>query len=181
MNQVKTRARSIGPIKQHVAFVRFTPKMLYISATAMKIMRDTEYVKAYIDKENNCMLIKPSKENEINSMKLCRVCESENARRIETTNALLSIIESGFPHDSLNKVLNARESMDGGLIVDFACERKMQSEQQHSAETLELFIENTADAHNLLGILMDNGYTVSIRRGFNEESGLTEYFLSIKK
>lgn len=98
-------------------FVRFNLKMLYISAEAMAGFQ-TDYIGIKVNAPGNAMLITKASAKTATSFKLCRVCSTEGARRIETNNALLSLIDAGFPRYMLGKRLPVSRSLDGALIVD---------------------------------------------------------------
>ena len=100
-------------------YVWFTNKMLMISNDAMILWGDTDYIRISINLKE-CVLILSKAEEAPDSYKLSHVCETKYARRIETNNALLSIIQAGFPLYMMRKRLPVRVLADGSLEVDFS-------------------------------------------------------------
>ena len=95
------------------AYVRFTPKMLYISGPAMRMLGMPESIGISVDGPGRAMVLRPG-----GPFKLSRVCETEDARRIETNKALESLLEYGFPRGMLGLWLTQLQTtMDGALAV----------------------------------------------------------------
>ena len=95
------------------AYVRFTPKMLYISGPAMRMLGMPESIGISVDGPGRAMVIRPG-----GPFKLSPVCETENARRIETNKALESLLEFGFPRGMIGIWLTQIQmTMDGAMAV----------------------------------------------------------------
>ena len=111
----KRRSRAV-PNDAHVSI---TPKMLYISAAAWKMLR-AEYITINIDPKLRVVRIYPAEPEDLGAFKLSRVKETQYARRIETNNALLSFISYGLPQSALGKRLPCSLGLDGALLADYA-------------------------------------------------------------
>lgn len=94
------------------AYVRFTPKMLYISGPAMELLGNPETVSLSVNGPDRLMVIRPG-----GPWKLSRVCETINARRIETNGGLVALLEAGFPKGMIGKYLRVSVDMTGALAV----------------------------------------------------------------
>lgn len=94
------------------AYVRYTPKMLYLSNEAMKLLGDTDTVRISINGPERVMIVQPG-----GPWKLSRVCETQNARRIETNGGLVAMLEAGFPRGMIGKYLMCNTDMMGALMV----------------------------------------------------------------
>ena len=105
--------------KAYNAYVRFTEKMLYINNDASLMLGDTDYIRMSIALDERLLLICKA-EKAKDSFKLSRVNETLKARRIETNNALRSIIKAGFPLYMLGKRLPVKRLLDGSLAADFS-------------------------------------------------------------
>lgn len=100
------------------AYVRYTPKMLYLSGPAMQMLGMPEKIGISIDGPQRMMIIRPN-----GPFKLSTVCETQNARRIETNLALMSLLDAGFPKGMINKYLSVSTvTMDGALCVSLVPE-----------------------------------------------------------
>lgn len=98
------------------AYVRFSLKSLYISSQAMELIPNTERINISVNAKGHSMVI--SKGDGKNSFHLCRVNETKCARRIDTVNALLSLVDAGYPKWALGKRMPAMAGLDGSLVVD---------------------------------------------------------------
>ena len=94
------------------AYVRFTPKMLYINGQAMEMLGHCESIGISVNGPDRCMVITPG-----GPWKLSRVCETMHARRIETNGGLVSLLEAGFPRGMIGKYLRCTTDMTGALTV----------------------------------------------------------------
>ena len=109
----KSPRSSLGP------YVRFTLKMLYINSDAMLMIPGTNSIRMSVNAAERFMLISPVSDTEMeNTFHLSKVCGTEHARRIETNNSLLSILDAGFPRWALGKPMPVTKSLNGDLIVD---------------------------------------------------------------
>ena len=104
--------------KKSGKYVRFTPKSLYLSNDAMQLIPGTEFIGMSIDPKGFVMSITPKGYPDDTSFKLSRVKETAYAKRIETNNALLSLLDAGFPRGMIGKRLPVMLGLDGSLIVD---------------------------------------------------------------
>lgn len=112
----KRRSRSIPG----EAYVTITPKMLYISASAWK-MFGAEYITIDLDTKSRIIRFRSAETPQKGTtFKLSRVKETPNARRIETNNALMSLVAAGLPRAALRKHLPCTIGLDGSLLVDYA-------------------------------------------------------------
>ena len=117
--------KTVEKIKKHSThrgkgpYMRITRKMLYLNSDAMRMMPDVEYITMSVDAKGHSLCIWPSDGENANAFKLCRVCETPGARRIETNNSLESIIKAGFPVHMLGERLPVSTSFSGCLNVDF--------------------------------------------------------------
>lgn len=93
-------------------YVRYTPKMLYISGPAMELLGMPENVTISISGPDRMMMITPG-----GPWKLSRVCETKDARRIETNGGLVTMLEAGFPRGMIGKYLSVNTDMTGSLAV----------------------------------------------------------------
>ena len=93
-------------------YVRYTPKMLYISGPAMKMLGMADTVTISISGPDRMMMITPG-----GPWKLSRVCETMYARRIETNGGLVAMLEAGFPRGMIGKYLSVNTDMTGSLAV----------------------------------------------------------------
>lgn len=94
------------------AYVRYTPKMLYINSQAMELLGMPENVTISISGPDRMMMITPG-----GPWKLSRVCETKDARRIETNGGLVAMLEAGFPRGMIGKYLTVNTDMTGSLAV----------------------------------------------------------------
>lgn len=94
------------------AYVRYTPKMLYINAHAMRMLGDTETVSISINGPERMMVLTPG-----GPWKLSKVCETKDARRIETNGGLVSMLDAGFPKGMIGKYLSCHLDMYGSMAV----------------------------------------------------------------
>lgn len=95
------------------AYIRFTPKMLYINGPAAEMLQLPESIGISVDGPGKVMVLRPS-----GPFKLSRVCETTNARRIETNRALESLLDYGFPRGMIGQYLTQLQlTMDGALAV----------------------------------------------------------------
>lgn len=94
------------------AYVRYTPKMLYFSNEAMKLLGNVETVSISINGPERMMIVQPG-----GPWKLSRVCETQNAKRIETNGGLVAMLEAGFPRGMIGKYLMCNRDMMGALTV----------------------------------------------------------------
>lgn len=110
---IPTKKRSAPPRGvRGKAYVRFTPKLLYINANAMRMLGPTDTVTISINAPERVMVITPG-----GPWKLSRVCETKDARRIETNGGLVSMLEYGFPKGMIGKYLSCHPDMMGALVV----------------------------------------------------------------
>ena len=93
-------------------YVRFTPKMLYISSPAMRMLGETEWISISVNGPERVMILSPG-----GPWKLSRVCETKDARRIETNGGLVSVLDAGFPKGMIGKYLLCHPDMMGALTV----------------------------------------------------------------
>lgn len=100
------------------AFVRFNLKMLYISSDAMNMIPDTEYISIRVNEQSRAMTITPEQAKSDTAFHLSHVNETKGARRIETNNALLSILDAGFPKWAIGKRMPVTLGIDGSLVID---------------------------------------------------------------
>lgn len=100
------------------AFVRFNLKMLYISSDAMGMIPDTEYISIRVNPGGHVMTITPEAAKSDTAFRLSHVNETRDARRIETNNALLSILDAGFPKWALGKRMPVTVGLDNSLVID---------------------------------------------------------------
>ena len=111
--RIEPKKQRHAPPKKDMAYVRVTPRLVYISNAAMKLMgADTESVTIGIDSPNRVMKISPG-----GQWKLSTVCETRNARRIENGSTVMEIIKGGFPMGMMGKYLHVQQDMVGSLIV----------------------------------------------------------------
>ena len=94
------------------AYVRYTPKMLYLNGQAMQMLGMPETVSISINGPDRIMIITPG-----GPWKLSRVCETKDARRIETNGGLVAMLEAGFPRGMIGKYLSVNKDMTGALAV----------------------------------------------------------------
>ena len=95
------------------AYIRFTTKMLYINGPAAEMLQLPESIGISVDGPGKVMVLRPS-----GPFKLSRVCETTNARRIETNRALESLLDYGFPRGMIGQYLTQLQlTMDGALAV----------------------------------------------------------------
>lgn len=125
MKQVEIRKKSRGPKQPGIPYVRFTQKMLYISDTAMRMIPGAAYITMGVDAAGHYMAIRPAQKETPNAFKLSKVCETACARRIETSNSLLSVLDAGFPRWAIGKHLPASLGLDGALLVDLRPQIRM--------------------------------------------------------
>lgn len=111
----KRRSRSIPG----EAYVRITPKMLYISSAAGELLR-ADYITIELDTRARIIRFTPHKSAEPGTFKLSDVNETRRARRIETNNALMSLVAEGMPRAAMGKRLPCSLSLDGALLIDYA-------------------------------------------------------------
>lgn len=113
--------KEVIPRKKHSApprgvrgkpYVRFTPKMLYINSPAMRMLGGTETISISVNGPERVMVITPG-----GPWKLARVCETRDARRIETNGGLVSLLDAGFPRGMIGKYLMCHTDMMGALAV----------------------------------------------------------------
>ena len=108
----EVKKRRYAPPKGVKAYVRFTPRLLYINSDAMKMLGETETVSISINASDRVMIISPGGE-----WKLTSVCESKYARRIENGNNMIGILEAGFPKGMIGHYLYCQKGIGGALIV----------------------------------------------------------------
>jgi hypothetical protein len=94
------------------AYVRYTPKMLYINSQAMEMLGEADTVSISINGPERVMIITPD-----GPWKLSRVCETRDAKRIETNGGLVSMLDAGFPKGMIGKYLSCHIDMTGALAV----------------------------------------------------------------
>lgn len=99
-------------------YVRFSLKMLYISSEAMSMIPETEYISIRVNEKNRAMTITPEQEKGATSFHLSHVNETKDARRIETNNALLSVLDAGFPRWAIGKRMPVVMGLDNSIVVD---------------------------------------------------------------
>ena len=93
-------------------YIRFTPRILYLSAGAMELMGEgVTSVHISINRERRIMKITPG-----GDWKLTTVCESR-AKRIENGSKMLGILKAGFPQGLIGEYLNCTKDLTGALIV----------------------------------------------------------------
>lgn len=114
----KVRKKQNAPRGKGGAYVRFTLKMLYISSEAMEMIPGTEIISIRVNDQSRAMTITPETAKSDTAFALSRVNETKYARRIETNNALLSILDAGFPKWALGKRMPVSVCLDGSLVVD---------------------------------------------------------------
>jgi hypothetical protein len=123
---MKMAYKQIIPVKKACAgqakypYVRVTPKMLTINNEAMAMWGDTEYIRISISLKDSLMILSKAEEKDEDTFKLSRVCETKYARRSETYNVLLAILQSGFPLYMVKKRLPVQILADGSMAVDFS-------------------------------------------------------------
>lgn len=100
------------------SYVRFTPKSLYLNNGAMQMIPGVDFVQMSIDVPGHVLCVIPASCSSDYSFKLSSVNETKHARRIETNNALLSLLDAGFPRGMIGKRLPVMKGLDGSLIVD---------------------------------------------------------------
>ena len=108
----EVKRRRYAPPKGVKAYVRFTPRLLYINSDAMKMLGETETVSISINAKDRVMMISPGGE-----WKLTSVCESKYARRIENGNNMMGILEAGFPKGMVGHYLHCYKGLGNVLIV----------------------------------------------------------------
>lgn len=101
------------------AYVRITPKMLYISSAAGDLL-DADYITIELDTRARIVRFTPHKAAEPGTFKLSGVNETRNARRIETNNVLMSLVAAGLPRAAMGKRLPCSLGIDGALLIDYA-------------------------------------------------------------
>lgn len=117
--------KQIKPLKktsshrERKPYIRIGMKMIYINEEAGDLIGPTDYATFAIDTNGQHIIVTPSKKEE-GAFKLSTVCESNNARRVETNRALLSFIKSGFPMWMVDKRLPVVKGLDGSLIADYS-------------------------------------------------------------
>lgn len=119
--------KQIKPIKKRVTYrVKGTPymsislKMLYINEDAASLIGPMDYCTFSIDTKEQYIAINPANKDDEGAFKLSKVCESKNARRIETNRALMSFIKNGFPMWMLDKRLPITKGLTDTLYADFS-------------------------------------------------------------
>ena len=110
--KAEVKRRRYAPPKGVKAYVRFTPRLLYINSEAMKMLGDAESVSIAINAKDHVMIISTN-----GDWKLSTVCESKYARRIENGNNMMGILEAGFPKGMMGHYLHCYKGIDGALIV----------------------------------------------------------------
>ena len=93
-------------------YVRVSARMILINSEAGKMWGDHNTCGVSIDVPNKTMVFTPS-----GPWKLSPVCETANAKRIETRTAVNSFLEAGFPRGLLGKYLPCHVDMAGALVV----------------------------------------------------------------
>ena len=73
-----------------------------------------------IDPAYKVMVISPG-----GPWKLSTVCESRNAKRIETPNSCISFLDAGFPKGLLGKYLPCQVDIAGSLIVSLTVDYEL--------------------------------------------------------
>jgi hypothetical protein len=77
-----------------------------------------EYISIHLNVPGNAMqIVRESEESDI-AFKLSTVLRGKNARRIETNNGLLAILDAGFPRRMVGMRLPVSKALDGSLFVD---------------------------------------------------------------
>ena len=94
------------------AYVRYTPKMLYINGQAMEMLGFSDTISISVNGPEKVMVLTSG-----GPWKLSRVCETKDARRIETNGGLLSLMDAGFPKGMIGKYLMCHQDMTGSLVV----------------------------------------------------------------
>jgi len=94
------------------SYVRVAARLIYINGEAMKTWGEHETCSISIDVPNKTLVFTPG-----GPWKLSPVCETKNAKRIETRTAVNSFLEEGFPKGLLGKYLPCHVDMAGSLIV----------------------------------------------------------------
>lgn len=101
-------------------YVRVTPRLFYISSAAGKLFGNHERCNISIDVPGKVMIISPG-----GQWKLSTVCETKNAKRIETPNTTISFLEAGFPKGLLGKYLPCFRDISGCLVVGLTVDYDM--------------------------------------------------------
>lgn len=101
------------------AYVRITPKMLYISSAAADMLR-ADYITIELDTRERIVRFTPRKTEGPGTFKLSAVNETRRARRIETNNALMALVAAGLPRAAMGKRLPCSLGIDGALLIDYA-------------------------------------------------------------
>lgn len=108
----EVKRRRYVPPKGVTAYVRFTPRLLYINSDAMRLLGETENVSISINAKDRVMMIAPGGE-----WKLTTVCGSKYARRIENGSNMMGILEAGFPKGMIGHYLHCYKGIGNVLIV----------------------------------------------------------------
>lgn len=94
-------------------YFRMTLKMLYLSKECMALLPDgTESISILVDYAKRRMFIRPG-----DDFKLHPVCETQGARRIETSRVTSSLLQAGFPVGLLDHHLMCEKTLDGAVCV----------------------------------------------------------------
>lgn len=101
------------------AYVRITPKMLYISSAAADML-GADYITIELDTRERIVRFTPRKAEGPGTFKLSAVNETRRARRIETNNALMALVAAGLPRAAMGKRLPCSLGIDGALLIDYA-------------------------------------------------------------
>jgi len=94
------------------AYVRVSSRLILINSEAGKMWGDHDTCNVSIDAPGKTMVFTPR-----GPWKLSTVCETKNAKRIETRTAVNSFLEAGFPKGLLGKYLPCHVDMAGSLVV----------------------------------------------------------------
>ena len=127
------KAKQIIPIKKRSSggtnepYVKFGPKMLYISSRAMEMFGEAGYIRMSISVVARRLIITKAEKAE-DTFRLSRVNETKAARRIETNRALLSILKAGFPLYMVDRRLPVEILLDGSLAADFSLPIPLQAD-----------------------------------------------------
>ena len=102
------------------AYVRVAARLILINNEAGKMWGDHETCNVSIDVPNKTMVFTP-----VGPWKLSSVCDTKNAKRIETRTAVNSFLEAGFPKGLLGKYLPCHVDMAGALVVSLMVDYDM--------------------------------------------------------
>lgn len=100
-------------------FVRITPKMLYINSAAGRLLR-ADCISIELNTRARIVRFTPHESAGPGVFKLSTVKETPDARRIETNNALMTLVSAGLPGAAMGKRLPCSLGIDGALLIDYA-------------------------------------------------------------